>query len=218
MTTNPRNPRTTEQLIRALESTSPSQRLQVAMAAGADPRPGDVPVLIGRAGVDPDFFVRDMLVWALLSHPADVTVPALIAELGSANPEARAQALHALSKVGDPRGWPAVTDEFIASEDVEIARAAWRAAVALVPDGGQEALARRLATQLGRGDRGMRLSLGMALLGLGEASRPVLDEVAAEGGRRARVHARAVLTMLDDPDTAFDDAVEEAKRVYALGE
>lgn len=215
MTTDATNPRTTGQLIRALESTSPSQRLQVAMAAGADPRPGDVPVLIGRSGVEPDFFVRDMLVWAMLSHPADVTVPALVRELGSANPQARAQALHALSKVGDPRGWPAVTDEFIGSADSDIAKAAWRAAVALVPEGGQEALARRLATQLGRGDRGMRLALGMAFLGLGEPVRPVLDEAVREGGRRARVHARAVLTLLDSPDTGFDDAVEEAKRIHA---
>lgn len=207
--------RTTDQLIRALESTSPSQRLQVAMAAGADPRPGDVPALIGRSGVEPDFFVRDMLVWAMLSHPADVTVPALIRELGSANPQARAQALHALSKVGDPRGWPEITDEFIGSPDVDIAKAAWRAAVALVPEGQQEALARRLATQLGRGDRGMRLSLGLALLGLGDPARPVLDETIRSGGRRSRVHAQAVLTLLERPETAFDDAVEEARRIHA---
>lgn len=217
--TTTRNPqRTTEQLVRALESTSPSHRLQVAMAAGTSPLPGDAPVLIGRCGVEPDFQVREMLTWAVLSHPADVTVPLLIGELGSRNPQARAQALHTLSKIGDPRGWPVITDEFLASPDVDIARAAWRAAAALVPDDERAVLARRLAGQLGRGDRSMRLGLSLAYLSLGEDAVPVLDDVAAHGGDRARVHANAILELRAHPETSFDDAVEWAKRVHATGE
>lgn len=218
MTTTGSPQRTTEQLVMALESTSPSRRLQVAMAAGVSPQPGDAPVLIGRIGVDPDFQVREMLTWAVLSHPADVTVPLLIRELRSRNPQARAQALHTLSKVGDPRGWPAVTDEFLTSPDADIARAAWRAAAALVPDAERAALARRLAGQLGRGDRSMRLSLSLAYLNLGEDAAPVLDDVAAHGGRRARVHAEAIQEMRVHPETSFDDAVEWARRVHATGE
>lgn len=208
---------TPTQLAEALESVSASRRLQVAMIAGSRPEPGDVAVLIRRSGVEPDFFVRDMLVWALLSHPADRTVPALLAELDSANPQARAQALHALSKVGDPRGWPAVTDEFIGSDDDEVARAAWRAAAALVPPGEGEHLARRLAGQLGRGDHTMQLSLSRAYLELGEAGEAVLAEVAETAGSEAALHAETTQRLIAAPDLGFDAAREEALRVWVMG-
>lgn len=208
---------TPTQLAEALESVSASRRLQVAMIAGSRPEPGDVAVLIRRSGVEPDFFVRDMLVWALLSHPADRTVPALLAELDSANPQARAQALHALSKVGDPRGWPAVTDEFIGAADDEVALAAWRAAAALVPSGEEEHLARRLAGQLGRGDHTMQLSLGRTYLSLGEAGEAVLAEAAETAGSEAALHAETIQRIIADPDLGFDAAREEALRVWVMG-
>jgi HEAT repeat protein len=217
MTSTHHTHHTPQQLAAALESTSSSARLQIAMAAGSHPEPGDVTVLIRRSGVEPDFFVRDMLVWALLSHPADLTVPALLAELGSANPQARAQSLHALSKIGDPRGWPAVTDEFIESEDDDVARSAWRAAAALVPENEKDDLARRLAGQLGRGDHTMQLSLSRAYLELGEAGEAVLNEAAENAEAEAALHAEATLRMIRHPELGFDDAREEAMRVYVMG-
>lgn len=208
---------TPQQLAAALESTSPSARLQIAMTAGSHPEPGDIAVLIRRSGVEPDFFVRDMLAWALLSHPTDLTVPALLAELGSANPQACAQSLHALSKIGDPRGWSAVTDEFIGSADDEVARSAWRAAVVLAPENEKEHLARRLAGQLGRGDHTMQLSLSRAYLELGEAGEAVLKEAAESAGAEAALHAEATRRMIRDPERGFDAAREEAMRVYVMG-
>ncbi|MBK0419836.1 HEAT repeat domain-containing protein [Leucobacter sp. CSA1] len=89
---------------RALENPNPSSRLRAALAAGTHPEPGDVPVLIRRCGTEPDFFVRDRLTWALTRHPADTTVPLLLEALQpDSAPQARAQALHTLSKVGDDR-------------------------------------------------------------------------------------------------------------------
>ena len=52
-------------LMAALESRDVSVRLAVALRAGCDPLPGYVGVLVERCGVEPDFFVRDMLSWAL---------------------------------------------------------------------------------------------------------------------------------------------------------
>lgn len=99
--------------------------------------------------VEPDFFVRDMLTWAVTRHPAAGSVPLVPAELRSPVPQARSQALHTLSKIGDGSAWPSVTDDLLRDAEPEVARAAWRAAVALVPAGQEEALAGRLVPQLG---------------------------------------------------------------------
>ena len=49
-------------------------RLQAALAAGTDPTPQDVGALIAQCATEPDFFVRDMLTWALTRHPAGTIV------------------------------------------------------------------------------------------------------------------------------------------------
>lgn len=113
----------------------PSPRLRAALAAGTDPDPQRVPELIRRCAEEPDFFVRDMLTWALTRHPDEATVPLLLEELGSPIPQARAQALHTLSKIGDARAWPAITDAMLHDADDEAARTAWRTAAGLVPPG-----------------------------------------------------------------------------------
>lgn len=193
-----------------------SVRLQAAMAAGTSPDPDDLEVLVERCGVEPDFFVRDMLTWALIRQPADLAVPRLIDELASPFPQARSQALHTLTKFRDPRAWPALTAALLHDEEDEVARTAWRAAVMLVPAGEEPPLAADLARELGRRDRDSRQALARALVGLGEASRLVLEEVAASGVFAARVHAGAALLMLDDPQREFRSALEEAQRT-ALG-
>jgi HEAT repeat protein len=189
-----------------------STRLQAALAAGTAPDPRRVEGLVERCGVEPDFFVRDMLTWALVRHPAEVVVPRLITELTSENAQARSQALHTLSKIGDPAAWPAITRELLHDPDDEVARSAWRAAVVLVPAGQEPALARSLAGAWGRGDRAVQLSMSRALTALGEASRPVVAEAAARG----EVHAVATLRLLDDPDASFEAALHEARRIVAL--
>jgi HEAT repeat protein len=172
---------------------------------------------VRRCAVEPDFSVRESLTWALTRHPASATVPLLVDELGSARAQARSQALHTLSKIGDRRAWPAITRAVLTDADDEVARSAWRAAVALVPPGSEPALAEALATRLGRGERATQLSLSRALIALGEVIRPILRDAAAHPDPRVRQHGTATELLWRDPDAGFAFAVEQATRIVALG-
>lgn len=195
----------------------PSARLQAALAAGTRPETTSVEALLERSAVEPDFFVRDMLVWALTRQPVDTVVPRLITELRSPVPQARSQALHTLSKVRDGRAWPFVSGDLLHDSDQEVARSAWRAAVVLVPAGGEAALATELARELGRGDLDLQRSLSRALLALGDASEAALSAASAEGTDAVRAHAEATKRLLLDPDSSFASAIEDAKRAAILG-
>ncbi len=184
-------------LVDALAAADPSVRLRAALAVGTRPDPELTDALIDRCAVEPDFFVRDMLTWALCRLPAEITVPRLIRELGSDGSQARSQALHTLSKIGDPIAWPEVS-ALVHDQDDEVARSAWRAAVALVPAGVEGAFAADLATELGRGELQMQLSLSRALTGLGEAVLPVLD---AAGMSRIRVSGRMLMLQSNSGTT-----------------
>ncbi|GGL29124.1 HEAT repeat domain-containing protein [Planomonospora parontospora] len=215
--TMPEEDTNTMRALRGLEDGGPSVRLRAAMAAGTAPDPRFVGVLVERCAVEPEFHVRDMLTWALTRHPASMTVPALLGELRSERVQARSQALHTLSKIGDRRAWPAITRALLTDADDEVARSAWRAAVVLVPEGEEPGLAGVLATQLGRGGRETRLSLSRALIALGEAITPILHAAMTDPDPRVRRHAAATERLLRDPDAGFEFAIEEAKRAVALG-
>ncbi|WP_190077845.1 HEAT repeat domain-containing protein [Streptomyces daghestanicus] len=202
---------------RRLADDDASVRLRAALAAGSAPDRRFVDALVERCAVEPEFFVRDMLTWALTRHPQAVTVPRLVAELRSERAQARSQALHTLSKTGDRRAWPVITRALLTDADDEVARSAWRAAVVLVPEGEEAGLAEVLASQLGRGGRETRLSLSRALLALGEVILPLLAAAAAGADPRARRHALATERLWHDPDAGFECAIEEAKRIVALG-
>ncbi|MBF6175060.1 HEAT repeat domain-containing protein [Nocardia blacklockiae] len=204
-------------LLDALGAGDSSTRLRAALTAGTRADPGFADALVARCAVEPDFFVRDMLTWALTRLPAERTVPKLLAELGSRRSQARSQALHTLSKIGDPGAWSAITPSLLRDADEEVARSAWRAAVVLVPEAERARLAAELATQFGRGDRELRLSLSRALVALGEAIEPVLRTAGASDDPEVRAHAAATRRLLHDPDAGFDLAVDAARRVVALG-
>jgi hypothetical protein len=215
--TRPPTDDTGTRLRAALAHPDASTRLRSALAAGTRPDDAYVAALVERSGVEPDFFVRDMLTWALARHRPVVTVPLLVREVGAgATPRARSQALHTLSKIGAPESWDAVGDGVLADPDPEVARTAWRAAVILAPEARRDDIARILAGQLGRGDRDVRLSLSRALVALGEVAAPHIAGVAERGTGDARAHALATLRLIEDPDEAFDAAVSEATRVVAL--
>lgn len=205
-------------LIEALGTGDSSTRLQAALTIGTRPDgPGLVEALVARCAIEPDFYVRDMLTWALTRFPAGDTVPRLLAELRSPVAQARSQSLHTLSKIGDRNVWPAITRSLLRDADDEVARSAWRAAVVLVPDGDKPGLAAELATQLGRGDRTLQLSLSRALVALGPMTEPVLEAAVTSTDPDVRAHAVATERLLRDPDAGFDQAVDEAKRIVALG-
>lgn len=211
-----------KQLVPALSAPNPQQRLQAGLDIGIRADRRDLDALVRRCAVEPDFFVRDMLTWALTRLPADETVPRLVAALDSSVPQELAQALHTLSKIGDRRGWQAqdpsrIGDRLIAHPDTEVARSAWRCAVALVPGDDRDDLADVLVTQLGRGDVETQKSLSRAVVGLGEDLVSVLDEKLLSEDDTVRAHAMATREMFADPDAGFAHALDAAKRVVALG-
>ncbi|MEV0347294.1 HEAT repeat domain-containing protein [Nonomuraea sp. NPDC050680] len=203
--------------LQGLEAGDSSVRLRAALALGTSPDLRFIDKLIERCAIEPEFSVRDMLTWALTRHPASMTVPALVEEVGSEHAQARSQALHTLSKIGDRHAWPAITRALLRDADDEVARSAWRAAVVLVPDGEVPELAAVLSTQLGRGGREMWLSLSRALVALGEVMVPTLRAATTDPDPRVRAHAIATEKLLRDPDAGVAFAIEEAKRVVALG-
>ncbi|MEV0718744.1 HEAT repeat domain-containing protein [Asanoa sp. NPDC050611] len=185
------------------------------MALGSNPDARLVDALVERCAVEPEFHVREMLTWALIRHEPAVTVPKLVDATRDGRPQARSQALHTLSKIGDRRAWPAITHALLTDADDEVARSAWRAAVVLVPDDKREELAKLLATQLGRGPRDTRLSLSRALIALGDET--VLRAKRTAADPRVRQHAVATEELWRDPEAGFELAIDEAKRIVALG-
>ncbi|GAA0587484.1 HEAT repeat domain-containing protein [Streptomyces crystallinus] len=204
-------------VLQGLEDDRSSVRLRAALTVGTTPDPRFVDKLVERCAVEPEFFVRDMLTWALTRHPVSMTLPGLLGAVRSEHAQARSQALHTLSKIGDRRAWPSITRALLTDPDDEVARAAWRTAVLLVPEGEEPSLAEALATQFGRGGRETQLSLSRALVELGEVAVPALRTATASPDPHVRAHALATERLLRDPDTGFAFAIEEAKRVVALG-
>jgi HEAT repeat protein len=203
-------------LVAALAADDESTRLRAALAAGSNAEPGLVDTLVARCAVEPNFYVRDMLTWALTRFPPEITVPRLLAELRSARVQARSQALHTLSKIGDPSAWPAITRALLRDSDDNVAQSAWRAAVVLAPDNEKASLAEELAAQFGRGDRGMQLSLSSAIASLGEALvEPVLRRAMASDDAGVRAHADATERLLRDPNAGFQHAINQVKRILA---
>ena len=203
-----------------LNAANPSARLRAALTAGTSADPALADALVARCAVEPDFFVRDMLTWALTRLPAELTVPRLVAELRSHHPQARAQALHTLSKIGDPGAWPAITRTLLHDPDDDVARTAWRTAATLAPDSEHPALAAELTTQLGRGDRTVQLSLSRTLSTLTGAAETALQPALTSDDPAVRAHAHATLRLLHDPDAGLDLdaglALAEATRIVAL--
>ncbi|MDT3445077.1 HEAT repeat domain-containing protein [Pseudofrankia sp. BMG5.37] len=201
----------------ALGAKDSSVRLQAALAVGSNPDAGLLETLVERCAVEPDFFVRDTLSWALTRLSPEITLPRIRQELDSERTQARSQALHTLTKIGDKRAWAWITRDMLRDADDEVARTAWRVAVALVPEDEKKDLADELVVQLGRGDRNVQLSLSRALVDLGNVIEPALEKAAANPDPAVAAHARATELLLQDPESGFDAAIDEAKRVVTLG-
>lgn len=200
----------------ALANGESTVRLRAAMAAGSEPDPALAEVLVERCGVEPDFFVRDMLTWALTRQPHEVAVPLVLAELNSEVPQARSQALHTLSKIRPEGAWDSLADDMFADPDDEVARAAWRCGVICVPTEKKGELAAMLETQLGRGSAKVQRSLAMAFADLG-AGEKLLEEATRSADLRRAAHAAATLHLWRNPEASFGYALEEANRATALG-
>ena len=151
-----------------LASPDRSVRLKAALAAGTYPDPEYIEILIAQCATESDFFVRDTLSWALMRNDVTKVVKRLETELESSNPQAKSQAIHTLSKIGDKANYPLITDEMLFDPDDFMASTAWRVASVLVPDDQKMILVKKLITQLGRGDSDIQFGLTRFLCALGE--------------------------------------------------
>lgn len=210
MTESLRN--TAEALAEALNHPESSSRLRAAMAAGTHPQAGFVLPLVRRCAVEPDFYVRETLTWALTRQSREAVIAAVLPELHSERALARSQALHTLSKVNDPKTWPNIPERLLDDADDEVARTAWRTMSQLAPESAREDLAVALTRHLGRGDRDLKRSLSRAFLSLGYAAQPVLENASRSLPRDGRTHALATLILIEYPEESFDSAMAEASR------
>jgi len=161
-----------------LDSPDQSVRLKAALAAGTYPEPEFIDILISQCAIEPDFFVRDTLSWALMRNDIPQVVKRLEIELVSTNIQAKSQAIHTLSKIGDKNNYKLITDEMLFDADDFVAATAWRAASVLVPYDQKSTLVAKLITQLGRGDSDTQFGLTRFLCAIGEQIVQPLTEAA----------------------------------------
>jgi HEAT repeat protein len=167
--------------------------LKAALAAGTYPEIEFIEVLISQCAIESDFFVRDTLSWALMRNDVAKVVKRLETELQSANPQAKSQAIHTLSKIGDKANYSLITDEMLFDSDDFIASTAWRVASVLVPDDQKEFLVKKLITQLGRGESDIQFGLTRFLCALGECIVEPLTEASKSANETISNQAKFTL-------------------------
>jgi HEAT repeat protein len=176
-----------------LESPNQSVRLKAALAAGTYPNLDQIETLISQCARESDFFVRDTLSWALMRHDQESVVAQLKIELKSKNPQARSQALHTLSKIGDKENYQLITLDLLLDPDDFVASTAWRSASVLVPDADKPALVEVLISQLGRGDSDTQFGLTRFLCAIGEPIVAPLMQAAQSADETVRTQAEFTL-------------------------
>ena len=181
-----------------LNSPNQSVRLKAALAAGTYPNPDQIEILISQCANESDFFVRDTLSWALMRHDQKSVVDQLKIELKSKNPQARSQALHTLSKIGDKENYILITRDLLLDSDDFVASTAWRSASVLVPDKDKQALVELLVSQLGRGDGDIQFGLTRFLCAIGQPIVTPLTQAAQSLDEAVRTHAEFTLIRFQE--------------------
>lgn len=172
-----------------LASGDQSVRLKAALAAGTYPQSDFVEVLISQCRHEPDFFVRDTLSWALMRQNREAVMERLIPELTSPIAQARSQAVHTLSKIGDKANYSLISQDLLLDQEDTVATTAWRAASVLVPDDQKDTLVKVLITQLGRGDSDTQFGLTRFLCDIGPKIVEPLSKAAESSNEEIRTHA-----------------------------
>jgi HEAT repeat protein len=176
-----------------LDSPDKSLRLKAALAAGTYPKAEYIDDLVAQCAIEPDFFVRDTLTWALMRNEIPSVVSRLNPELNSENPQARSQALHTLTKIGEEKYYSLITQEHLFDADDKVAATAWRAASVLAPDNEKPQLVELLLTQLGRGSSDLQFDLTRFLCNLGEYIVAPLNIAINSPKEEVSLHARFTL-------------------------
>ncbi len=205
-----------QRLEQLLISPEQSVRLQAALAAGTQPTSEFIPVLVTQCRIETDFFVRDMLTWALIMNETSKVVEALIPELDSNIAQARSQALHTFSKIGNKNLFKYLKPSYLHDSSDEVARTAWRAAAGLVPVGQEEKLIRELILELGRGDFETQLSLSRTLCTLGEGILPILKLAEQNLSEVAQEHSRFTRRLFENPELERTFTQEYAVKIDTL--
>lgn len=181
-----------------LKSPDQSVRLKAALAAGTYPNPDQIKVLIQQCASESDFFVRDTLSWALMRHDQISVLEHLKVELTSENTQARSQALHTLSKIGDKENYSLITRELLLDPDDFVASTAWRSASVLVPDKDKPELVEVLISQLGRGDSDTQFGLTRFLCAIGQPIVAPLKQAAESTDEVVRTQAEFTLIRFQE--------------------
>jgi HEAT repeat protein len=181
-----------------LNSPDQSVRLKAALAAGTYPNPDQIKILIQQCASESDFFVRDTLSWALMRHDQKSVVDHLKIELNSENTQARSQALHTLSKIGDKENYVLITRELLLDPDDFVASTAWRSASVLVPEKDKPALVEVLISQLGRGDSDTQFGLTRFLCAIGQPIIAPLKQAAQSSDESIRTQAEFTLIRFQE--------------------
>jgi len=181
-----------------LNSPDQSVRLKAALAAGTYPNPDQIKILIQQCASESDFFVRDTLSWALMRHDQKSVVDHLKIELNSENTQARSQALHTLSKIGDKENYALITRELLLDPDDFVASTAWRSASVLVPEKDKPALVEVLISQLGRGDSDTQFGLTRFLCAIGQPIIAPLKQAAQSSDESIRTQAEFTLIRFQE--------------------
>jgi HEAT repeat protein len=181
-----------------LASTDQSVRLKAALDAGTYPRLDFIEILISQCTHEPDFFVRDTLSWALMRQDREAVMARLIPELTSPIAQARSQAVHTLSKIGDKKNYPLISRDLLLDQEDSVASTAWRAASVLVSEDEKPALVEILVTQLGRGDSDTQFALTRFLCAIGDAILEPLKEAAKSSREEIRVQAEFTVMRYEE--------------------
>ena len=181
-----------------LNSPDQSVRLKAALAAGTYPNPDQIKILIQQCASESDFFVRDTLSWALMRHDQKAVVEHLKIELNSENAQARSQALHTLSKIGDKENYVLISRELLLDPDDFVASTAWRSASVLVPEKDKPALVEVLISQLGRGDSDTQFGLTRFLCAIGQPIIAPLKQAAQSSDESIRTQAEFTLIRFQE--------------------
>lgn len=189
----------TDLLIAQLTSDDIATRFDAASLIGIDQVHDAADALVARLGTEPDCQVRERITWAAV-RIIDSTLPGVLDTLGSADPEARSQAAHILSKTPRPE-FAAHLAALISDADPTVAIKAYRA----VANTGSPEVPELLATRLGDGDALQRDALTTAFVTIGAGGVPVLTAALSDADPKIRAHAAETLGHLGE---AADPAVE----------
>ena len=181
-----------------LNSPNQSVRLKAALSAGTFPNSDHIEILVSQCANESDFFVRDTLSWALMRHDQTSVVDRLKIELKSENSQARSQALHTLSKIGDKENYTLITRDLLLDSDDFVASTAWRSASVLVPENQKQALVELLISQLGRGDSDIQFGLTRFLCAIGEPIVAPLMQAAQSADETVRTQAEFTLIRFQE--------------------